>query len=277
MAHEAGEERERFQSEVESWFEAEAPRKGTTGDFSAIHIVSAESVEEYRRAERLALDKSLQWQRKLYAAGLSGRSWPEPYGGQGAPAWQDEVVAEVQSRYGVSTKVLSVGLEMLPPVLVQHGSAEQCLRYLPPVLSGTETWCQLLSEPDAGSDLGSATTLAAPAPGGWTVSGQKVWTSGAGTSDFALLDRRGPTERRRVWPGSPASSSTCQNPESTFVLSVRCPAPTTSTRCSSTDVFVPQDVPDRQGSATRARSSARCSPARGRPSAAAPAPARLSS
>ena len=55
-------------------------------------------------------------------AGLSGRSWPAPYGGRGAPAWQDDVVAEVQSRYGVSTKVLSVGLEMLPPVFVQHGT-----------------------------------------------------------------------------------------------------------------------------------------------------------
>jgi alkylation response protein AidB-like acyl-CoA dehydrogenase len=190
MAHAAGEERERFRSEVESWFEAEAPRKGTTGDFSAIHIVSAQSVEEYRRAENVALDKSLEWQRKLYVAGLSGRSWPEQYGGRGAPAWQDDVVAEVQSRYGVSTKVLSVGLEMLPPVLVQYGTDDQCRRYLPSVLSGTETWCQLLSEPDAGSDLGSATTFAAPAPGGWTVSGQKVWTSGAGTSDFALLIAR---------------------------------------------------------------------------------------
>jgi len=190
MAHAASEERGRFRSEVESWFEAEAPHKGTTEDFSAIHIVSAQSVEEYRRAEHVALDKSLEWQRKLYVAGLSGRSWPEQYGGRGAPAWQDDVVAEVQSRYGVSTKVLSVGLEMLPPVLVQYGTDEQCRRYLPPVLSGAETWCQLLSEPDAGSDLGSATTFAAPAPGGWTVTGQKVWTSGAGTSDFALLIAR---------------------------------------------------------------------------------------
>jgi alkylation response protein AidB-like acyl-CoA dehydrogenase len=126
----------------------------------------------------------------MYSDGLSGRSWPVEYGGQGAPAWQDEEVAQVQARYGVSTKMLAVSLEMLPPVLFAHGSHEQRLRHLPRVLRGEETWCQLLSEPDAGSDLGSAKCLALPVPGGWLVSGQKVWTSGAGTSDFALLIAR---------------------------------------------------------------------------------------
>jgi alkylation response protein AidB-like acyl-CoA dehydrogenase len=79
---------------------------------------------------------------------------------------------------------------MLPPVLFSHGSHAQRARYLSPVLQGEETWCQLLSEPDAGSDLGSAKSFAAPVSGGWSVSGQKVWTSGAGTSDYALLIAR---------------------------------------------------------------------------------------
>ena len=96
----------------------------------------------------------------------------------------------MKAGYGVSTKVLAVGLEMLPPVLFAHGSHEQRLRYLPPSVRGDETWCQLLSEPDAGSDLGSAKSFAAAVSGGWSVSGQKVWTSGAGTSDFALLIAR---------------------------------------------------------------------------------------
>jgi alkylation response protein AidB-like acyl-CoA dehydrogenase len=183
-------QQEQFRSEVRSWFDAHAPRKGSPDDFSAIHIVSANSAPEYRRAERVALERSLDWQRQLYAAGLSGRSWPRAYGGQDAPAWQDELIAEVQAGFGVSTKVLSVGLEMLPPVLLGHGRHEQRLRHLPAVLAGRETWCQLLSEPDAGSDLGSVKTSASPVPGGWSVSGQKVWTSGAGTSDFALLVAR---------------------------------------------------------------------------------------
>ncbi len=181
---------DQFRSDVRSWFDANAPQKGSAEDFSSIHIVSANSVPEYRRAERTALERSLDWQRTLYAAGFSGRSWPRAYGGQDAPAWQDDVVAEVQAGFGVSTKVLSIGLEMLPPVLFRHGRHEQRLRHLPSVLTGQETWCQLLSEPDAGSDLGSVTTFAAPGPHGWKVSGQKVWTSGAGTSDFALLIAR---------------------------------------------------------------------------------------
>jgi alkylation response protein AidB-like acyl-CoA dehydrogenase len=184
------EERDAFRAEVEAWFAAQAPRKGADGDFSAIHIVSGNSISEYRAAEHHALDVTLAWQRLLHAAGFSGRSWPVDYGGQGGPGWQDDEIAQVQAGYGVSTKVLAIGLEMLPPVLFAHGSHEQRLRYLPPVLRGEETWCQLLSEPDAGSDLGSAKSFAKSVEGGWSVSGQKVWTSAAGTSGFALLIAR---------------------------------------------------------------------------------------
>jgi alkylation response protein AidB-like acyl-CoA dehydrogenase len=183
-------ERAAFCSQIEAWFAANAPRRGSDEDFSAIHIISGNSISEYREAERHALDVSLAWQKRLQAAGLSGQSWPSEYGGQGAPPWQEEEIAQVKAGYGVSTKVLAVGLEMLPPVLFAHGSHEQRLRYLPPSVRGVETWCQLLSEPDAGSDLGSARSFAAPVSGGWSVSGQKVWTSGAGTSDFALLIAR---------------------------------------------------------------------------------------
>ncbi|MGP0030323.1 MAG: acyl-CoA dehydrogenase family protein [Acidimicrobiales bacterium] len=183
-------ERAAFRAEVEAWFADSAPQKGSPDDFSAVHVVSGHSASAYGEAERHALDVSRAWQKRLHAAGLSGRSWPADYGGQGAPAWQEEEIAQVQSGYGVSTKVLAVGLEMLPPVLFAHGTHEQRLRYLPAAVRGEETWCQLLSEPDAGSDLGRATCYAAPVSGGWSVSGQKVWTSGAGTSDFALLIAR---------------------------------------------------------------------------------------
>jgi alkylation response protein AidB-like acyl-CoA dehydrogenase len=175
---------------VEEWFEANAPKKGSPDDFSAVHIVSANSVAEYKEAERTALETTRSWQKQLYASGLAGRSWPATYGGQDAPTWQDQIVADVQSRYGVSTKFLSIALEMVPPVLMKHGNHDLRLRHIPAVLRADETWCQLLSEPDAGSDLGSAQTFAAPVAGGWAVSGQKVWTSNAGTSDFALLIAR---------------------------------------------------------------------------------------
>ncbi len=129
--------------------------------------------------------------------GFAGRSWPVECGGHGGPAWQDDVVAEVSSRYGVSTKFFAVALEMLPAVLFEHGTAEQRARHLPNVVRGDETWCQLLSEPGAGSDLASVRTMARPVEGGWSVTGQKVWTSGAGMADFALLIARSDPESSR--------------------------------------------------------------------------------
>ena len=110
--------------------------------------------------------------------------------GAGGPAWQDDVIATEQARHGVSTKAFAVGLEMLPAVLFAHGENEQQVRHLPAVLRGEEIWCQLLSEPGAGSDLGSVRTTATPVAGGWTVTGQKVWTSGAGIAHYALLIAR---------------------------------------------------------------------------------------
>jgi alkylation response protein AidB-like acyl-CoA dehydrogenase len=184
---------EAFRHHVETWFEGHAPKKGGPDDFSSVHIVSAPTRDDFRDRERDALAVTKDWQRTLFESGLAGRSWPVEYGGHDAPAWQDEVVAEVQTRYGVSTKMLAVALEMLPPVLFAHGSHEQRLSYLPPVIRGEASWCQLLSEPDAGSDLGSVRTQARLVAGGWSVSGQKVWTSGAGQAGHALLLARAET------------------------------------------------------------------------------------
>ncbi len=185
-----GADRVAFRSAVQAWFADHAPAKGGPGDFSAVHTVTAATIEEYRAREHEAMQTTRSWQRTLFDAGLVGRSWAVDYGGRDAPFWQDELVAEEHTRWGVSTKMLAIALEMLPPVLFAHGTHEQRVTHLPKVLRGEESWCQLLSEPDAGSDLGSATTFAEPVPGGWSVTGQKVWTSGAGSSDFALLIAR---------------------------------------------------------------------------------------
>ena len=159
---------EEFRAHVDAWFERNAPKKGDADDFSSVHIVSAPTREDFRERERHAVAVSKDWRRTLFEAGLAGRSWPVEYGGHGAPAWQDEVVAEVQSRYGVSTKMLAVALEMLPPVLFAARVARAAARVpAPGGCAASETWCQLLSEPDAGSDLGSVRTLAArPTAGG---------------------------------------------------------------------------------------------------------------
>ena len=86
--------------------------------------------------------------------------------------------------------MLAVALEMVPAVLLRHGTREQQVTYLPPILRGEHGWCQLLSEPGAGSDLASAQTRATPVDGGWSVTGQKVWTSNATSARYALLVAR---------------------------------------------------------------------------------------
>jgi alkylation response protein AidB-like acyl-CoA dehydrogenase len=179
-----------LRDEVRGWLEAHAPRKGAPSDFSSVHVVTATTPEEYEAREQHALAVTRGWQRRLFDAGLAGRSWPAAYGGQGLPDWHDHVVAEEQARFGVSTKMLAIALEMLPPVLFAHGTEELRATHLPRVLRGEESWCQLLSEPEAGSDLASVRTSAVPTEGGWSVTGQKVWTSGAGCADFALLVAR---------------------------------------------------------------------------------------
>jgi alkylation response protein AidB-like acyl-CoA dehydrogenase len=186
-----------FRARVRTWLDRHAPRKGEPGDFSAAHLISAQTPEEYERSERDALTATKTWQRSVFDAGFAGLSWPREYGGVEGPTWLDEIVAEEQSRYGVSTKMLAIALEMVPPVLFGHGTSEQRVRHLPVVLRGEESWCQLLSEPGAGSDLAGVSTRATAVEGGWEVTGQKVWTSGAGTADFALLLARSEPESGR--------------------------------------------------------------------------------
>jgi alkylation response protein AidB-like acyl-CoA dehydrogenase len=176
-----------FRDRALTWLSANAPRRGDPGDFSAAHLVSAPTSEEYHRREKEALAVTMAWQRRVFDAGFAGRSWPRAYGGDEMPSWQDEIFSEEQARYGVSTKMIAIALEMVPPVLFEFGTAEQRAEHLPRVLRGAESWCQLLSEPGAGSDLASVGARATPVAGGWSVTGQKVWTSGAGTADFALL------------------------------------------------------------------------------------------
>src|SRR5260221_8324635 len=173
------ETREAFRARVRAWLDANAPRKGDPGDFPAAPLVSASPPEDSRRREHEALAVTMGWQRGLFDAGFAGRSWPRQYGGAGAPAWQDEVVADEQSRYGVSTKMISVALEMVPPVLFEHGTHQQRAEHLPRILRGDESWCQLLSEPGAGSDLASVSTPATAVTGGGAVGGPKGWSAGA--------------------------------------------------------------------------------------------------
>ncbi len=128
-----------------------------------------------------------EWMKKLGEERLVGVTWPEAYGGAGlGPAEQIIVNAELR-RAGCAGIVDHIAIGELGPTIIAHGTEEQKQRYLAPMLHGDEGWCQLFSEPAAGSDLAGVQTRAKRSDGGWTISGQKVWTTMAHVADFGLL------------------------------------------------------------------------------------------
>ncbi|HSS09423.1 MAG TPA: acyl-CoA dehydrogenase family protein, partial [Acidimicrobiales bacterium] len=129
-----------------------------------------------------------EWQATLYEGGWAGITWPKEYGGRGGTAMQQVIFNQEQARFDVTAGAFTVAIGMVGPTLIAHGTPEQRARYLEPMLRGEELWCQLFSEPGAGSDLaGLGTRAVADGSGVWVVNGQKVWTSGAHFSDFGIL------------------------------------------------------------------------------------------
>lgn len=123
---------------------------------------------------------------ELAEAGLVAPHWPRPWG-RDADALTQLVIDDELRRAGVARPVNPIGLGWAGPTLIFAGTEAQKERWLPPMLSGAEMWCQLFSEPDAGSDLASLRTTARRDGGEWVVSGQKVWTSLAHLADYGIL------------------------------------------------------------------------------------------
>jgi alkylation response protein AidB-like acyl-CoA dehydrogenase len=133
------------------------------------------------------------WQRVLHSGGWAGVNWPRAYGGRDASLREYAIYLVECARAGAPDPVNVIGLGMVGPTLIAHGTPEQ-RAHLAGILSADEIWCQLFSEPDAGSDLGAIATRATPHPdGGWRVNGQKIWTSWGVEGDWGLLlARTGP-------------------------------------------------------------------------------------
>ena len=135
----------------------------------------------------------------MYEARWSVVSWPEEYGGRGAGLLEWLVFEEEYYRAEAPTRVGQNGIFLLAPTLFEYGTDEQKARYLPPMASGEEVWCQGWSEPDAGSDLASLRSRAERAPGGWRLHGQKTWCSRGAFADllFGLFRSDPDAERHR--------------------------------------------------------------------------------
>jgi alkylation response protein AidB-like acyl-CoA dehydrogenase len=129
----------------------------------------------------------VEWRRRLVSSRWAVPSWPLAWHGRGWPAWADEVVANELVVLGVVGPPIGIAVGLVAPTLLAHGPNGVLERFLPPILTGEESWCQLFSEPGSGSDLAGLSTRAERDGDEWVVNGQKVWTTGAHHADFGLL------------------------------------------------------------------------------------------
>jgi alkylation response protein AidB-like acyl-CoA dehydrogenase len=167
-------EDERFREALRSWLAAHAPGR-------------AERVphDDASLAEEVAFLRA--WQRRLHAAGYVGLLWPRQYGGRGVPPTQQAILNAELARARAPQPINRVGINNTGPTLIAHGTEEQKRRLLPPILSAEEIWCQLFSEPGAGSDLAALRTRADADGDDFVVTGQKVWTSYAQWAKWGIL------------------------------------------------------------------------------------------
>jgi alkylation response protein AidB-like acyl-CoA dehydrogenase len=161
-----------FRDEFRAWLEANQPGPEPTGDEDAAF--------EFRR----------DWQRKLNAGGWAGVAWPKAYGGRGATLIEQAIFYEEVARARAPSEANVLALAMGGPTLIAHGTEQQKQRYLSPILSAQEIWCQGFSEPDSGSDLASLKTRAVRDGDQWVVTGQKVWTTFAHHAKWCMLVAR---------------------------------------------------------------------------------------
>jgi alkylation response protein AidB-like acyl-CoA dehydrogenase len=168
-----------FRAEARAFLEEHAPAKGSAEDFSNGYQTGMADAELNKRCK--------EWQATLAEHGWAGITWPKEYGGRGGTGLQASIFAEEQGHFGVTNSLFAVGIGMAGPTIIAHGTDAQKERFLPPLLRGEEVWCQLFSEPGAGSDLAGLSTRAVRDGEEWVVNGQKVWTSGAIGSDLGIL------------------------------------------------------------------------------------------
>jgi len=176
---------EDFRGRARAWLEANAPRRGSADD----------EAEAETRGQDAVIAEQKAFQAKLFDAGFAGLTWPKEYGGQGLGSAEQIAWSQESRDYDLPTGVFFIGLSMPGNTILEVGSAAQKQRYLPKMLRGEEIWCQLFSEPGAGSDVASLQTSAVRDGDEWVLNGQKVWTSGAQYSDYgAILARTDPAQ-----------------------------------------------------------------------------------
>ncbi len=139
-----------------------------------------------------------EWQRRLAEGGWGAPAWPVEWGGRGAGPFENHLIAQELALAGAPGSLAVIGTGWAGPAILAHGGEAQKRRFLPPILNGEEIWCQLFSEPDAGSDLAALRTRGVKQGDGWRIFGQKIWTSYALESEYGiLLARTDPASQRQ--------------------------------------------------------------------------------
>ena len=158
----------RFREEASSWLAENAP---TDDAFRALS----------------PLEQAKVWQKQKYDAGWACIGWAPEFGGRGASAIEEVIWRQEESQYDLPATFFLIGQGMIGPTLMAWASDEDKARFLPPLASGEEVWCQLFSEPAGGSDLAALRTRAERDGDEWVINGQKIWTSGAHYSDYGVI------------------------------------------------------------------------------------------
>jgi len=165
-----------FRAEVARWLAA-----NLAGEFAPLRGRGGPGDEHVLLAERRA------WERKLGEAGWTCVGWPIEYGGRGLSLMQQVIFFEEYARAQGPGRLGHIGETLLGPTIMAFGTAAQKRRFLPPIITGEELWCQGYSEPNAGSDLANVQTKARREGDEWVIDGQKIWTSGAQWSDWCFV------------------------------------------------------------------------------------------
>ncbi len=171
-----------FRAEVRAFLAANARKKDGTAGSVRGRPDDAEGLKATLAAARA-------FQAKKAEAGYAALTWPQAWGGRGLSPIMQVIFNQEQAAYDIPRGVYEIGLGMCIPTLMKHGSPEAAQRYVPPAVRGEEIWCQLFSEPGAGSDLAGLSTRAVRRGHGegWVINGQKIWTSGAHFCDYGIL------------------------------------------------------------------------------------------
>ncbi len=171
-----------FRAECRAWLDANAALR-SDGAAEMWRTLRPRTVED----DAAALAYAKVWQARKADAGYAGIHWPVHAGGRGLPHLLASVFKAEEARYDVPANSFQVGIDMVGPTLIAHGSEAQQRRHLDAIRRGEQVWCQLFSEPGAGSDLAGLSTSAVRDGDEFVVNGQKVWTSGAHSSDWGIL------------------------------------------------------------------------------------------